>query len=640
VPVSAPKRKTLVFPSVEVERATHVAPKRQPPPLAPAAERIPKARASERPTLKTLPPVAASTAQVIELSASALESLESLQSVPSLEGMDAYETPEAPAAVEVPESPVERELPQAPPIPESRPQAIRDLSGPRRSIAWRGRAGRVAEAVTTVPRNVFRGLKARGALGLGALGVVAVAAGAWGGGGGLTALVSGVSEGLQAPARPRHEAASEHTPLVLRALLPDPVTPAGRCATSGASRVLATRAHLGPGLDVNVVDGGFGVAFASTADEVLGMRLDGTPLRVADRVRVRPGVSVAHVSVDSGHREDDALDVRVDGDDARTIVPEGDAPAFRMVVVGGWIQAVMAGKGRALWPVPGGGGGKGERTGSGTGTNAGAIASVGVGAGAGAGAGAGLNAKASAKANVKAKADAISAVMERADAKAKAGAVIKGGATRTSDGFVRLGATPPRFFAPAPPAELRAAPRDDGGAVIALRQPSALWLGLVDAHLAADGPLVSLSRPGSAIGMPAVAATAGGGAVTWAERPAGDREWVVMVGSFGGGEAPDAPRFRPIGVGMSPSIAILPGGDFLVAYAVGAAGSHRVLVLRLGRDLEPRGEPVVVSPDEVNAGQPAAAVGADGRGLVAFFGAERGRPSSVIATPLSCNPLL
>jgi hypothetical protein len=570
--MAAPTRKTLVFPSVEAGRS----PRAQPPPLAPAAERIPRARPSERPTLRTLPPVD----EVAELSASALESLESLASIPLLED-------------------------------PSRPQAIRDLAGRR--------------------------LKAHGGLRLAALAVVVMAI-ACGGSGRFTALVSGVSEGLQGPARPRHEAASEHTPLVLRAFVPEAATPAGRCATAGASRVLATRAHLSPGLDVNVVDGGFGVAFALSADEVLGMRLDGAPLRVADRVRVRPGIGVTHVAVDGGHREDDALDVRVDGDDARTIVPEGDAPAFRMVVVGGWIQAVVAGKGRALWPVPGGGGGNG----SGVNANANARAIAFANANANANAkpsGAAAVRSAEAKATLKAKADAIATMMERNDAKARTGLAAKGGSpTRTSDGFVRLGATPQRSAPAAPPPELRAASRDDGGAVIALRQPSALWLGLVDAHLAADGPLVSLSRPGAVIGMPSVAATSGGGAVTWAERPSGDRDWVIMVGSFGANE--EAPKFRPVGAGMSPSIAILPGGDLLLAFATGTSGTHRVVVLRLGRDLEPRGEPVVVSPDEVNAGQPAAAVGADGRGLVAFFAAERGRPSSVLATPLSCNPLL
>jgi hypothetical protein len=88
---------------------------------------------------------------------------------------------------------------------------------------------------------------------------------------------------------------------------------------------------------------------------------------------------------------------------------------------------------------------------------------------------------------------------------------------------------------------------------------------------------------------------------------------------------------------MSPSIAMLPDGDLLLAYAVGVSGSHRVVVRRLGHDLEPRGEPLVVSPDELNAGQPATAVGHDGRAVVAFFGAEHGRPSSVLATPLACT---
>lgn len=87
---------------------------------------------------------------------------------------------------------------------------------------------------------------------------------------------------------------------------------------------------------------------------------------------------------------------------------------------------------------------------------------------------------------------------------------------------------------------------------------------------------------------------------------------------------------------MSPSIAMLPDGDLLMAYAVGVPGLHRVVVRRLGHDLLPRGEPILVSPDELNAGQPATAVGRDGRAVVAFFGAERGRPASVLATPLAC----
>ena len=89
---------------------------------------------------------------------------------------------------------------------------------------------------------------------------------------------------------------------------------------------------------------------------------------------------------------------------------------------------------------------------------------------------------------------------------------------------------------------------------------------------------------------------------------------------------------------MSPSLATLPNGELLLAYAVGTAGAHHVVVVRLGRDLEPRGEPVAVSPGELNAGQPAAVMGADGRGLVAFFSTARGQSASVLATPLACAP--
>lgn len=470
------------------------------PPLAyRRVDRASPSRPSERPTLKTLPPVDEPSSgtcgtEVIELSASALDS------VPDVSRRE--------TAVAV--------------------------------VRWRGVACAVAGVLVATWLTT-------------------------GGAAAVSARVTGVSDGLQPASRERHEAASQHTPLVLRAPLHEPKAPAGRCATAGASRVLATRARLAPGLDVNVLDGGFGVGFAASADEALGLRLDGASLRVADRVRVRSGAGVKHVAVDAARHDDDGIDVRIDADDARTVVPDGDPPAFRLAIAGGWIQLVSGAppRGKVLWRMPGA-----------------------------------ARPTASAPADARASASVAASVPD-----------------------------------------LRAAARDDGGAVIALRRPPALWLGLVDAHLAAQGPLVALARPGAVLGMPAVAPFGGGGAVAWAERPAGDRELVVMVAAFGAGAdgAREAPTLRRVGAGMSPSIARMPDGDLLLAYAVGTAGSHRVLVRRLGRDLEPRGEPVFVSPDEVNAGQPVAAVAWDGRAVVAFFGAERGRPASVLATPLACD---
>lgn len=500
---AAPTKKTLVFPAVEVPRSW-----RRPPP-------VPAARPSERPTLPTLPPGFAATSragnEVVELSGSALQSGSALD-LGSIAGLDESEG------------------------------SVLDLD-------------RLRERRTTVTKR-RRALGHLAVASLGALGALVGVVVVPGGAAALAEQAMGVPQGLEGPARVPREPASQHT-----ALGPRPVAvivaPAGGCAATGAPRVLAARAELAPGLDVSAAGGGFGVGFAASAGEARGMWLDGSPLRVSDRFRLRSAAGsarVRHVAVNAGH-EEDALDVRVDADDARTVVPEGEAPAFRIAVAGDWVQASTRGWGKALWPAPGAGG------------------------------------------------------------------------------------TRPRRGTVAAP-DVRAAAREDGGAVVALRRSPTLWLGLVDRHLAASGPLLALTRHPAAIGMPAVAPLGGGGVVAWAERPAGDRDWTIVVASFGTGAdgSREVAPPRVIAPGMSPSIAALPDGDVLLAYAAGAPGSHRVVVQRLARDLEPRGEPFVVSPDALNAGQPAAAVAADGRALVAFFGAERGGASSVLATPLTCDP--
>ncbi|MBS2012816.1 MAG: hypothetical protein JST00_08020 [Deltaproteobacteria bacterium] len=135
-----------------------------------------------------------------------------------------------------------------------------------------------------------------------------------------------------------------------------------------------------------------------------------------------------------------------------------------------------------------------------------------------------------------------------------------------------------------------------------------------------------------------MSAYGGGAAVAWAERKIGEKEWSVVAASIGGPDD-EVHEVRTIGLGMSPSLASLPDGDLLLAYAEGSAGAHRVVARKLARDeaLAPRGEPVVVSPAELNAGQPAAVVAGDRRGLVAFFAAGSGR-ATLIARPLACDP--
>ncbi|MBX3220118.1 MAG: hypothetical protein KF795_06325 [Labilithrix sp.] len=429
----------------------------------------------------------------------------------------------------------------------------------------------------------------------------------------LVAVAVAVVAGSGAPPSPSpivrepNVALSERTPLASPAIAAEPSPPSGGCAASGDARVLAPRAQIGPGLDVTVLETGFGVALASGRTEAVGLRVEGSGLRVAETVRVKSPSLVSHAVVESGREDDaDSLDVRVDEGEVRTVAGGGDAPAFRVVARGGSIMALLDDlrgvRVRNIWPLPGG-----------VHVETARVAAP----------------RAAAPAGPAVRAPAATVAAKSASPYRPSGVAKAVEAPRP----------PARVFVQAPEV-VRAAARDDGGAVIALRRPSMFYLGVTDASLAPAGPLVSLTRKGATVGTPSVAPWGGGGAVAWAERAAGEREWSIVVAGFtpDGEGATTLGPVRVIGKGMSPTLAALPDGDLLLAHADGPAGAHRVVAVRLGRDLEPRGEPLVVSPDSINAGQPALAVRPDGRAIVAFFAADRGRAASVFATPLACDP--
>jgi hypothetical protein len=361
----------------------------------------------------------------------------------------------------------------------------------------------------------------------------------------------------------------DRSPLAPAALPPSPSPPSGGCAASGVTRVLAPRAQIGAGLDVSVLENGFGVGLASGVGEALGLRVDGARLGIAESVRVRVPAFVSHVAVDRSHDEDGAgLDVRVDSGDLRTVVGSGDGSAFRVAARGGTVMAFVdeprGPRYRILWSLP------------------------------------------------PAARQPYRSPSGRHDPRATA----------------------------AIPDSLRTAARDEGGVVVAVRRAAVLWVGVADGSFKAAGPLVPVVRKGATLGTPAVTAWGGGGAVAWAEKGPLDRDWKILVAGFtpdGEGATHLGPA-RTIGQGMSPALASFPDGDLLLVYAEGGAGAHRIVATRLDRDLAPRAEPLVLSDDAVNAGQPVAAVGPDGRVLVAFFAAERGRSLAVHATPLACDP--
>lgn len=532
----APTRKTLIFPAND-------------PPEA-ETPKAPGTRPSERPTVPSVHAVDkaamddSSSGSFLELSASHLESGDFSDVAPSVP------TPLAPDS----STALRLSRAKTDPPPASRLRDALDDS----MVALRG-----------MPRGLLAGIALRSALANAAAGAIAIAMIVSAGGDDGR----GSRAGAGAPARATRTSAPDFTPLASRAGETVPPPPAGGCATAGPPRMLASRAHIPSGIDVSAFESGFGIGFASGPTDAVGLRIDGSLAREADRVRVKTaGGVVKHVAVDPAREDGDGeLDVRVDGEDGRTVVIDGEMGAVKLRVVGDRLRVAGGGKERGTWLVPG----------------------------------------------------AVVAPPPAPALRGKSPSALRSAPLRASV-FV-------------PPVDVRAAARESGGLVVVMRRGSTMWIGLLDHELVPEGPLVAIGRSGVTTGMPAVSAYGGGAAIAWAERKIGDKDWNVVVATIGGSD--DAARdLRVIGPGMSPSLAALPDGDLLLAHAEGGAGAHRVVARRLARDqLAPRGEAVVISPSELNAGQPAAAVAGDGRGLVAFFAAGTGR-ATVVARPLACDP--
>lgn len=355
------------------------------------------------------------------------------------------------------------------------------------------------------------------------------------------------------------------------------------CATQGASRVLAARGEVGVGLDVSPLDSGFALGLASGALETVALRLEGTGLRITERVRTRTPSAVQRVAVDS---QDDELEVHVDSDETRTVVAR---TPFRIAARGAAVTLARDGLGaRPLWSLP-------PRT------------------------------------DVRVlppppppKTPAFLARLEGArtnfDRKARSGKDVK--------------SEPLKPIVISPPESVRAAVLVNGGAIVALRRPSLLLVGLVDGTLKASGNLLQIARKAQ-VGPTAVAASGAGGIVVWSEKSGADQSVVAALVGFDG-TGPRIDALETLGRGTAPAVTELPDGDLLVAWTETAPAGHRILAARFAPDLAPRGEPIVVSPEGADALQPALAVRPDGSALVAFFAPERGK-AAVVATPLACD---
>ena len=183
----------------------------------------------------------------------------------------------------------------------------------------------------------------------------------------------------------------------------------------------------------------------------------------------------------------------------------------------------------------------------------------------------------------------------------------------------------------------------DKGLVLAFRRGNAIHVGAAkgDGSLDPWGDLSRITGLGQT-GSPALAVSGDQIVVAWADRTDASADWVVRWARAKVGALIESSAARTLapegGLGgpvMSPALASLGGGRFLVAWSEGPVASHQVRAATIDAD-GTMSTPFTISGAGSNAGQPAAVVGPDGRGVVAFLAA-KGKGFELRATPLHCK---
>ncbi len=192
---------------------------------------------------------------------------------------------------------------------------------------------------------------------------------------------------------------------------------------------------------------------------------------------------------------------------------------------------------------------------------------------------------------------------------------------------------------------LRGAPLDGGGGIaVAYRRAGAIWIGVAtgDKNNLSAGNLSSTQGLGPQVGSPAIAASGNSILAIWADRASASDAWGLRYQRWKIGDAPTAAEeFTPPAGGpgapfMSPGVASLGGGRFLVVWTEGSGQGHQVRALTIGADGQAQGLPLTISADGENAGQGQAAVTADGRGVVAYLVSSGPKTFHVSATSITC----
>ncbi len=192
---------------------------------------------------------------------------------------------------------------------------------------------------------------------------------------------------------------------------------------------------------------------------------------------------------------------------------------------------------------------------------------------------------------------------------------------------------------------LRGAPLDGGGGIaVAYRRAGAIWIGVAtgDKNNLSAGNLSSTQGLGPQVGSPAIAASGNSILAIWADRASASDAWGLRWQRWKIGDAPTAAEeFTPPAGGpgapfMSPGVASLGGGRFLIVWTEGSGQGHQVRALTIGADGQAQGLPLTISADGENAGQGQAAVTADGRGVVAYLASSGPKAFQLSATSITC----
>ena len=179
----------------------------------------------------------------------------------------------------------------------------------------------------------------------------------------------------------------------------------------------------------------------------------------------------------------------------------------------------------------------------------------------------------------------------------------------------------------------------------AFRRAGAIWIGVASgdgSKMTESGPLATIAALGPGVGSPTISATGDTVLVAWADHSGKSDPYGVRFVRFKVGEAPgDASTFAmpPGGEGqmaMSPSVAGLPGGRFLLVWTEGPEGSHQVRAQTLRDDGRSLGDAFTVSEEGINAGQGQVASTGDGRSVVAFL-ASNAKSFDVVGMPITCS---